>query len=78
MLLAFSIAAVNDSGNVPAQRYGSFDPLAYKYPPALKATLEAFGKGVGEFAGGQFAGTLAALPNDTAAASTAVSDYIML
>ena len=78
MLLVFSIAAVDDRGNVPAQQYSSFDPLASKYPTALKATLEAFGKGVGEFEGGLFAATLAALPSDSAAASTAVSDYILL
>jgi soluble lytic murein transglycosylase len=78
LFLSLSISAVDARRDAAAQLSGSVDPLSYKYPAALQATLAALGKGVGEYAGGRFASALAALPADTAAASNAISDYILL
>jgi soluble lytic murein transglycosylase len=78
LLLAFSVAAVDDAGSGSPQLSAVLDPLNYSYPPALQATLDALGKAVGHFAGGRWQSALSTLPDDSAIASTAVADYIML
>jgi soluble lytic murein transglycosylase len=78
LLLAYSVAAVHGAGSGSPQLSSVFDPLSYSYPPALLATLDAFGKGVGHFAGGRWELALSTLPGESAAASTAVADYVML
>ncbi len=61
-----------------SQLSSALDPLSYKYPAPLQATLVSFGKAVSELAGGRFAAALASLPGDSAAAATVIPDYIML
>jgi len=75
---SFSLAPARERESAPQQIPGTFDPLLYNYPPALQATLGAFGKAVEDYAAGRFEAALAALPKDSAAATTAVPDQILL
>ncbi|MBZ5497558.1 MAG: transglycosylase SLT domain-containing protein [Acidobacteriia bacterium] len=77
-LVASSVAAVKDTRNASAQLSATLDPLSYKYSSVLQATLGAFGTGMGNFSSGLFAAAAAAFPDLSAAASTAVADYILL
>ncbi len=70
--------AVDAPPEASSQLSGALDPLSYKYPAPLQATLASFGKAVSELAGGRFAAALASLPTDSAAAATVIPDYIML
>jgi soluble lytic murein transglycosylase len=54
------------------------DPLVWKYPATLLSTLDAFGRGVTHFSGGDFASALAALPDDAAGGASQINDYISL
>lgn len=78
ILLAFSVAAADGAGGGSPQFSAVLDPLSYSYPPALQATLDAFGKGVGHFIGGRWESALSTLPTDSSVAFTAVADYIAL
>jgi len=70
--------ALDAPPSAPSQLPGALDPLTYKYPAPLQATLSSFGKAVSELSGGRSAVALASLPGDAAAAATAIPDYIML
>ncbi len=77
-IASFPLATGSVAGD-PQQRLGpSVDPLTSRYPAALQATLEAFGKGVAQLETGGFASALASFPDPAAARSTEVEDYILL
>ena len=78
VLAAITVAAIDNTPAGTGQLSGTLDPLSYRYSPVLQATLNAFGQGVESFSHGRFESALAALPDDSSAASTAVADYIML
>jgi len=75
---SFSKVPARERESVSQQIPGSFDPLIYNYPTALQATLSAFGKAIEDYNAGRFEAALAALPDDAAAAATAVPDHIHL
>ena len=77
LITTLSPAAVDMGSGLPVQVPSSLDPLLWKYPPALQAALDAFGRGMEHFAGGRYAAALAAMPDGPSAASTAVEDYIL-
>ena len=75
---SFSMVPAHERESAPRQIPEILDPLIYNYPPALQATLGAFGKAVESYAAGRLEAARAALPNDSAAAATAVPDHILL
>lgn len=62
------------AGQVPA----NLDPLNNQYSAPMKATLASFGRAVAEYSANRFVSALAAMPSDTAGASTEISDYLAL
>ena len=70
--------AICQSGEAPDRVPPGIDPLQHAYHAELQAALTAFGKSVEHFSGGQFAAALDSLPDERAADSTAVADYIQL
>ncbi len=78
ILTAFGLVIAGSALTGPRQLSPALDPLTYKYPQDLQATLSAFGKGVDLLLDGRADAALAVFPSDDAASSTAVSDYVML
>lgn len=77
-LTALPLAGLAPSDSASVQLSSMLDPLNWKYPGTLQTTLNSFAKGLEHFSAGRFAAALAALPDASASAATAIGDRIML
>jgi len=77
-LIALNVRAFEASISGQAQLPAGIDPLVWRYPAALLSTLDAFGRGVTHVYSGAFAEALAAFPDDAAASTTQINDYVWL
>ncbi len=83
LAITLSFAAGPDAPSAGAtvgitQFSGAWDPLISNYPAELRTTLSSFGKAVDLYTRGNFQSALTALPDDSAAAATALRDQIIL
>ncbi len=62
----------------PARLPASLIPPIQDYPDQLDTSLQALGRGVGDYLNGAYAAALEALPGEQAAKNLALGDYVLL
>jgi soluble lytic murein transglycosylase len=78
LCVGLSASPVDGTRTGTARLPAGLDPLIRVYSPPAEKALKSLKQGVEAFSKGQFAAALKDLPDETAAATTAVADYALL